>query len=262
VAGLVLLFAPVLVAIGITAIERLDRAAERRLLDLQASQLALQALAPGSPLACLDGATEALGSWCEKALFSTPQATTAAISYVAMQISLLGAAKSHNEPRTPAGVLANFQRAVEADRFGFVAYVLASSYGCSAQSCDRLGLLHDPRRVKSNLADGLFATTLRKYIEESNKAAELVPRSAQAPTLTAGCSAKPSMNLYIPSAASIPPVSIMTAEPKERKEASEATIPNAPQSRKAPPAKESKAGGTVNSRATHGTPLQLSPGAQ
>jgi hypothetical protein len=116
--------------------------------------------------------------------------------------------------------------------------------------------------VKSNLADGLFATTLRKYIEESNKAAELVPRSAQAPTLTAGSSAKPSMNLYIPSAASIPPVSIMTAEPKERKEASEATIPNAPQSRKAPPAKESKAGGTVNSRATHGTPLQLSPGAQ
>jgi len=262
IAGVVLLFAPVLAALGITAIERLaafDRAAERRLLDLKVSQLALQPLAPGSALACLDGiATEALASGCERALFSTPHATTAAISYVAAQISLLEAAKNHEKLRA-AGVLANIQRALETDRFGFVAHVLASSYGCTALSCDRLGLFHDARRVKSNLAEGLFATTLKKCMDESNKVAESVTGSAQAPTT--GHYAKPSTSLYIPSAASIPAVSIMVAEPGERKETSEATTPSAPQARKPPPAKESKAGVTVNGRAK-GAPLQLSPGAQ
>jgi hypothetical protein len=89
---------------GETAIEQLgafNRAAERRLLHLQASQLSAQALVP--VFACLSCALapEKVAPSCEKALFSTPEATAVAIFYVAAQISLLGAAKNATSETRP-----------------------------------------------------------------------------------------------------------------------------------------------------------------
>src|SRR5208282_2714541 len=50
-----------------------DQSAERRALEMRAEQLSAQALAPGSPLACLDAlAGEIIESACEKAVFASP----------------------------------------------------------------------------------------------------------------------------------------------------------------------------------------------
>ena len=57
-----------------------------------AHELTARAIMPGSALACLDAmAGEAVESSCEKALFATPEATAAAVSYVGAQLSLLAA---------------------------------------------------------------------------------------------------------------------------------------------------------------------------
>ena len=68
----------VIVGLGLTAVlDRLaqnERAAERRALTERAAHLTAQALAPGSALACLDGAAgEAVENACEKAVFAGPQ---------------------------------------------------------------------------------------------------------------------------------------------------------------------------------------------
>jgi hypothetical protein len=249
--------------LGATAIEllvALNNAAERRLLNLQVSQLRLQALAPGSPLVCLDmPAPERLQPSCEKALFNSAEATRAAVAYVAAQLSLLEAAKHQGQVHTADEGLASVRRAVEADRFGFVAHVLASSYGCSPQSCERLGLLEDARRVRANLVEGLFASYLTTHMAEwSMNAAQEAPPPPVA-------MAKPSSKLFVPSSASIPPVSIMTAEPSARTQAAEPTAApeSASQSRKPPSGNsEARPAGGVNSGGTRGSPLQISPGAQ
>jgi hypothetical protein len=258
VAGAVLLLALLLATLGVTAIEQLaafDRAAERRLLTLQASQLSMQAMAPGSPLACLGTVPDAsLQASCEKALFSSSEATTAALSYVAAQLSLLDTAK-HLHADT--NVLADVRRSIEADLFGLAAHVLATSHGCTSQSCEQLGLLTDPRRVGANFGVGLFARQVRKHTAESP-----VPTAAlQTPPSPVPAPKPPSSNIYIPSAASIPPVSIMAAEPATRRDGPEPAATST--SRKPPPGKEEeRAAGTVNSGRIPGAPLQISPGAQ
>src|SRR5581483_3362850 len=61
-----------------------DVLAQRRALDARASELSARALMPGSALSCLDAlAGEAVEASCEKALFASPEATAAAVSYVA-----------------------------------------------------------------------------------------------------------------------------------------------------------------------------------
>jgi hypothetical protein len=262
VVGVVLLFAPLLATLGMATIEKLvalDRAAEQRLLALQASQLSAQALAPGSSLACLDTfATQALQPSCEKALFGTAEATTAALTYVAAQLSLLEAA-GHDTRSQPSGkALTNIRRALEADRFGLVAQVLAVSYGCTAEACERFAVLQDTRRVKANLAQGSFAVYVNKHTADLSglaAAQEAVPPPAPV---------KPTTNLYIPSAASIPPVNIMTAEPVVRREPPQPTVSEtAPPSRKPAAGKpETRAAAPVNNGGSRGAPLQISPGAQ
>ena len=60
-----------------------DQGAERRALEMRAEQLSAQALAPGSPLACLDAlAGQTIEAACEKAVFAAPASVATAISYV------------------------------------------------------------------------------------------------------------------------------------------------------------------------------------
>ena len=271
-----------LLALGVTALLVLDRAAERRLLSLRASQLSAQALAPGSPLGCLHTvASEALQPACEKALFSNTEATAAALSYVDMQLSLLRAVqqlqasggrvadllsyagtrfsllKTADQSQTSGEALTDIRRAVEIDRFGLVAHVLATSYGCTPKACQSFNLLEDSRHVRANLGAGLFAANAKKYLLEPT-----MSTAAAQPSAPAAPAPKPTSNIYVPSAASIPPISIMTAEPEPRKEASEATGTSAPRKPPAGGKEEAKAAGTVNSGGNQGQPLQILPGAQ
>ena len=67
-----------------------DQSAERRNLELRAVQLTAQALAPGSPLACLDGmAGENVEAACEKSLFAGQVSVAAASSFIAARLNLL-----------------------------------------------------------------------------------------------------------------------------------------------------------------------------
>jgi hypothetical protein len=195
-------------------------AAERQALDARAFELTTRALVPGSALACLDALAGAdVEEPCEKALFASPEATAAAVSYVAAQLRVLAAAHEDAQRAGPdaADMFAPLRRAVEADRFGIVAHVLTVSDHCSPQNCAALAVLRDSSRVGANLRHRPFETLLKRHMAAwpdagSGSAAgrPAVTGSAVVPHVAG---AKPANNLFFPSSSSIPPVHIMTAEP-------------------------------------------------
>jgi hypothetical protein len=189
-----------------------DRAAERRALENRVFELAMRAIAPGSALGCLDPlAGETVEVACEKALFASPEATAAALSYVAAQLSVLRSAAEVGDRAGNPALLA-LQRAIEADRFGIVAHVLAVRDGCRPDQCNAFGWLRDPSRISVNLAERPFEARL-KSASASWPAAGTRGLASNAPAPASSLATRTPNNLYFPSAASIPPVNIMTAEP-------------------------------------------------
>src|SRR5262249_7831719 len=117
---------------GFEQLARGDLAAERAALDVRALELATRALTPGSALAGLDAmAGEIVEDSCEKAVFATAEATASAVSYVAAQLSLLAAADHHVRRGGASAAIIGLRRALETDRFGIVAHVLATRDGCT-----------------------------------------------------------------------------------------------------------------------------------
>lgn len=196
--------------------------AERSALKLRAGQLTAQSLVPGSPLACLDPlAGDSVQAACESAVFASPASVATAISYVAAQLSLLSDmteyARRGGSPIDDA--LLPLRRALEADPFGFLAYVLVVRDGCTSERCPPFALLRDPSHVRTNI----IAQTLQHYLDHYRdvwaKSAE-EPVAGAADTLPPGMAEnapgkrKVSVDIDFPSAASIPPISIMNPEPK------------------------------------------------
>ena len=188
---------------------------ERRAFEMRAQHLSTLALAPGSPLACLDAlAGESVETACEKALFASPANVAAASSYVAAQLTLFSSLATYTQRRGAnlEDVLGPLRRALETDRFGFVAHVLAVRDGCTGQTCKTLALFRDPDRVRANLGSG----TLERYLD--HYAAQWATGS-EAPVAEATQQPQPNVpshkmvNIDFPSAASIPRVSIMNPEP-------------------------------------------------
>jgi hypothetical protein len=147
------------------AIER-DRIDERRTLDQRIQELSARATEPGSPLGCLDTPmNEALESVCERVIFGNPATIAAATVYVASQLALLSDAVDYIN-RTDSGyspAIAGLRRAVETDRFGLVAQVLATRDGCTAAKCAQLAMLSDATRVSDHLKDGTFDGLVARY---------------------------------------------------------------------------------------------------
>lgn len=202
----------------------LDRAflggavAERRALELRAQELASQVLIPGSPLACLDALVgESVEAACEKSLFASPATVAAASAYVAAQLTLLAnmTAFGRDQGAEQDAMTAPLRRALETDRFGFVAYVLAIRDGCTAQNCKTLALFHDANRVRTNLTTAALERYLEHHAATWTAGPEVpVAEATQAPAAsTAGQGPRKTVNIDFPSAASIPPVSIMNPEP-------------------------------------------------
>jgi hypothetical protein len=202
-----------------------DLSVERRNLEMRATQLAAQVLAPGSPLACLDAtAGENVEAACEKALFANPAMVAAASSYTAARLALLSDIVAH----VKAGgnldsVFPPLRRALEADRFGFVAHTLAVRDGCTSSRCGSLALLRDPERVRANLSAQTFDRYVDRYLAMWGQPSETpVADAAPATTATLAASQPPAgqggkkviLDADFPSAASIPAVSIMNPEPK------------------------------------------------
>jgi hypothetical protein len=210
---------------GVIAWGFLDRGlwggAERRAFEIRAQQLNAPALAPGSPLACLDAlAGEAVESACEKALLNSPASVAAASSYVAAQLALFSNAATYAQRRGAdmEDVLAPLRRSLETDRFGFVAHVLAIRDGCTSRNCKTLALFRDANRVRTNLSTDMLNRYVEHYAALWGAPSDApVAENAQAqPAATAstnGQGARKVVNIDFPSAASIPAVSIMNPEP-------------------------------------------------
>jgi len=195
---------------------RRDILAERQALDARAFELTARVMAPGSALACLDAmAGDVVEDACEKALFASPEAAAAAVSYVAAQLSLLASADDHARRAGPGSGLMQLRHALEADAFGVVAQVLAARDGCTPAQCGAFALLQDTRRISTNLAERPFEARLKQHAAawpaSGGRPVASAPAAAPQPTAAAG--PRVPNNLYFPSASSIPPVNIMTAEP-------------------------------------------------
>jgi hypothetical protein len=231
-AGLSLLAGAAVAWVVLDATSAATRAAQRRALDARLLEMTIRAVMPGSALACLDAtAGELVEESCEKALFASPEATAASVAYVGAQLSLL-AEGSEFERRSGLNyesALGGLRHALETDRFGIVAHVLADREGCRPDRCEAFRLLRDTSQVSDNLTGRKYDSTVMRHATEwlqsalslvaTNSApASAVPAPAAAPlpppapNPTSAAAAKPN-GLYFPSSASIPPVSIMSAEP-------------------------------------------------
>lgn len=249
--GVAVRLAVVLVAIAATvgyfqlAADR-ELAAERRALQARQADLAARALTPGLPLACLDGdAGEAVETACEKAIFARPETTAAAIVYVTARLTLLADAQRlagpDDEDFSPA--IAALRRALELDRYGIAAHVLATREGCSVEACRAFAWVEDPTALKANLKAQAFDAYVQRYAAVWNAPAEVVkeadkpPPVAEAPPPSAPAPSSFAGRYDFPSAASIPPVSIMNKEPPRPAEGdTAAALSAAPQDAAAPAA--------------------------
>jgi len=221
-----------------------NREAERRALDAHVSELAARAVAPRSPLACLDAiAGDAVETACEPALFASPEVVASALSYVSAKLSLLarGQEFANGSDLTTGSALLALRQSLESDRFGIVAQVLSLRDSCTPAQCDTFTLLHDTSRVRANLKDRTFDSYVTRYsvswsgrdgrapladatgstgytgtvnTPASNGA---VAATVAGPAIAGAPLARPTMapsRIDFPSASSIPAVSIMTPEPE------------------------------------------------
>jgi hypothetical protein len=239
--GLLRLVLPVAViaAGALAVIALLDRmandrqAAERRALIQRNAELSVSALAPGSALTCLDGAAgETIENACEKKIFADPQSAASAVAYTAARLTLLADANAltHNDSSF-ADAFAAVRRAVELDRYGIAAHVLANRDGCTAENCAAFAWLHDIGAIKANLKAQAFDTYVARYAAAWNMAPAVAEKAPQAevaapvastPEPAAPANVPVSSKYDFPSAASIPPVSIMNPEPPLPKGAADA----------------------------------------
>jgi hypothetical protein len=255
-------------------------AAQRRALDARMLELTTRAVMPGSPLACLDAtAGELVEASCEKALFATPEAVAASVAYVIAQLSLLadGSDYERRSGQSYESALGGLRHAVETDRFGIVAHVLADRDGCTADRCDAFALLRDTSLVADNLSERRYDSYVLHHATEwlqsalslvATNASPSSPPSAVTPPAplptpaqsTASAAAGKPNGLYFPSSASIPPVSIMTAEPtgpQQTEAAADAAAKSpAPAARKPAPATQQ-----ARRPANPGAPANLAPPA-
>jgi hypothetical protein len=196
--------------------DRQEQAAERRALEERFAALLGRAVAPGSALSCLNElAGDAIQAACEKAVFASPEAVSAAVSYVTAQLALLADGTEHARRVDAAftSELAPLRTALELDRFGIVAHVLARR-GCTAERCDALDWFNETGHVLANLRDHVFDDQVTKFTAvwnaphpSADTVAAAVPAQAPMPHFT-----PVSPKYDFPSADSIPPVNIMVPE--------------------------------------------------
>lgn len=220
-------------------------------------------------LSCIDDlAGDAVLAACEKTLFGSAENAAAALAYAASQITRLtasGDVAAANKNLTPE--LAMLRRAVERDRYGLMAYVLLARDHCTPSDCAAFRALTDRRQIVANMDERTYDGLISRYAPTWNAPAlaAAAPVAALAPTMPTG---KPT-NADFPSAASTPPVNIMTPEPGSAPAAprAPAAVANAPlpsprpaSTAAAAPAAAKKPPAPKSTRAA--APVQLAPAAQ
>src|SRR3569833_3353232 len=162
-----------------------------------------------------DQAGERVLSNCEKILYGSADSTAAAVTYAAAMITRLtatGDAAVVNKSITPD--LLALRRAVERDRYGLMGYVLLTRDHCTPSDCVAFRSVTDRQPLVNNMEGRTYEWLVTRYASQWNAPPPQVPQPAGllaglAPSAPTG---KPT-NAEFPSAASTPPVSIMTPEP-------------------------------------------------
>ena len=181
-----------------------------------------QPMSAGLPaLSCVDDlAGETVLTACERVLFGSAESTAAALSYAASQITrvtALGDVAAANASMTPE--LQMVRRAVERDRYGLVAYVLAARDHCTPSDCAAFRAVTDRNQIVANMNERTYEGLVGRYAPSWNMPAVTpAPVAALPPSMPLG---KPT-NAEFPTAASTPAISIMTPEPGQ------AATPSAP----------------------------------
>ena len=162
-------------------------------------------------LSCVDDlAGEAVLTACERALFGSAKSAAAALSYAAMQITRLtafGDVVAANKNMTPE--LQALRHAIERDRYGLMAYALAVREHCTPSDCAAFQALTDRHQIVANMDERVYDGLISRYAPTWNALPAVAPVAALVPGVPTG---KPT-NADFPTAASTPPVSIMTPEP-------------------------------------------------
>jgi hypothetical protein len=268
VVGLGLVAVAVVTAVNL--VNRQDRAEERRSLERRLTALTVGAIAPGSPLSCLDANVgEAVEGSCEKTMFASPESVAAATAFVGARLSLLidGLDFANRIDPNYENALVGLRRGIEADRFGFVAQVLASRDGCTPGKCDTFQWLRDATRIRANLNERTFESLVARNSSGWPARTRSTTPVAAAPAAAPPSSA-PSSGITFPSAASIPPVSIMNNEPAATAAPPPPTPPVAsapaatpPARRPAPAAAQPARTAQPRTQPTTAPPVQLGPPA-
>jgi len=164
-------------------------------------------------LSCIDDlAGDAVLNACEKALFGSAESTAAAVAYAASQISrLTGSGDVATADQSASSELLAVRRAVERDRYGLMAYVLMARDRCTPSSCAAFRALSDNHQIVANMDERVYENLITRYSASWNAPPLAAPGlvAALPPSVPTG---KPT-NADFPSAASTPPVNIMTPEP-------------------------------------------------
>src|ERR1700674_183475 len=197
---------------GLNYLEEAGRFADRRGLEERAAALGLQTVQPA--VACADvGADKAPGQACERSLFAQPQRGAAGLSLARERLAFVSDALDY-ATREPAFVerIVAVRRVLEADPYGFVAFVLASDDKCTADACPRFRLLRDANRVKENLRERRLEGLVAKY-EDSWREPKPVVRSeppaqvphTETPPAPVGTTPPPASTATAPSPRATPP---------------------------------------------------------
>lgn len=222
-------------------------------------------------LSCIDDlAGDIVLSACEKTLFGSSDAVAAAVSYAAAQITRLtafGDVASANKAMTPE--LKALRRAVEHDRYGLVAQVLATRDNCTPSDCAAFLSVTDRAQIVANMDAHVFEGLIARYAPAWNAPVAQVPPgplAALPPSMPTG---KPT-NAEFPSASSTPPVSIMSPEPPVTAAKPAPAAPGAapaprpaaaPAQAAAPPPAAKKQPAPKAARAPAAAPVQIAPPA-
>ena len=168
-------------------------------------------------LSCIDDfAGDTVLSACEKKIFGSAESAAAAVSYAAYQVSrltALGNVAAANQAMTPE--LQALRRAVERDRYGLMAQALQARDGCTPTACAAFRSMTDSRQIAVNMDEHTYDGLVARYAPSWNEPPPVAAAPVAAPVAGLGPSVptgKPT-NADFPSAASTPPVSIMTPEP-------------------------------------------------
>lgn len=252
-------------------------AASRPSLDARVAELTMRALAPNSPLACLEAAgSPAIEASCEKILFSSPETLAAAAAYVDTKLSLFVEGSETGRNAKTGDAFERLRRSIEADRYGLVAHVLTTR-GCDTDNCPTLKLLRDGTQVANNLKDRTFDANVVLYAGSwrgdgapvasapvtAPALASAPPPSAPVSTSIAPSAPTPSSpsKFEFPSSASIPAVSIMSAEPASppAPKAGEQPGQPAPAARPAARRQSARESAKETTSQSPGAPVQIAP---